>query len=160
MALARYIEFLSKNKLLTFNVLSDTNEGFESRLKIQKMVYLASFFGLDLGYKYRLYKHGPYSTRLAMDYYELAEVPQKYMGEFEGVLPNTFDSDGFINCVGRKNKNWLEISTTLIEERTKFPNKSQLVTHVHKIKPRYTIEYIEQVYDEMVVSELKRIFQN
>ena len=158
MTLAGYIEFLFKNKLLTFNVLSDTDEGFESRLKIQKMVYLANFFGLDLGYKYSLYKYGPYSTRLAMDYYELAESPQKYEDEFEVLLPNTFDSDGFINCVDGKNKNWLEISTTLIEERTKFPSKSQLVTHVHKIKPRYTTEFIEQVYDEMAVSELKWIF--
>ena len=35
------------------------NSSFDSRLKIQKYVYLAKKFSDDLNYSYNLYAHGP-----------------------------------------------------------------------------------------------------
>ncbi len=46
---------------------------FEDRLKLQKIVYIAKCFGIDLGYSFNEYLRGPYSPELADDYYELSE---------------------------------------------------------------------------------------
>lgn len=83
-----------------FNVNS-----FDHRLKLQKLVYLARKFGLDLSYSYNLYIHGPYSPTLADDYYKLGEE----LNENSVVLP-----DGFFNLVRGKSEKWLEYAATLI----------------------------------------------
>ena len=38
---------------------------FEGRLSLQKAIYLAQVCGVDLGYRYSWYVHGPYSPDLA-----------------------------------------------------------------------------------------------
>lgn len=157
--LASFIEFLTNNDLVSFDVLSDTSTGFENRLKIQKMVYISQLFGLNLKYEYDLYKYGPYSPRLAMDYYELAEVPEKYNDERNVPLSRDFDRDGFLNIVTQKDTDWLEVATTIIEERIKFPGKDQLVNRVHTVKPKYTLEVIGNIYDELITSDLNRLLQ-
>jgi hypothetical protein len=48
---------------------------FDGRKKFQKLIYLLQQppFGKDLGYRYNLYIHGPYSPDLAADGYAVAE---------------------------------------------------------------------------------------
>ncbi len=41
------------------------------RVRIQKAIYLTQRAGVDLGYGFGWYKRGPYSPRLATDYYRL-----------------------------------------------------------------------------------------
>jgi uncharacterized protein YwgA len=38
--------------LLDFDVLGDSGSHFDNRLKIQKYVYLATYFGLDMKYNF------------------------------------------------------------------------------------------------------------
>lgn len=45
----------------------------EDRKRVQKAVYLGQLSGVDLGYRFGWYLMGPYSTRLTVDYYELAQ---------------------------------------------------------------------------------------
>lgn len=45
--------------------LSIDMDDFESRLILQKSIYLLQEFGLDLGYRYNWYLRGPYSSSLA-----------------------------------------------------------------------------------------------
>lgn len=47
-------------------------ENFDSRLRIQKVIYLLKVAGYPFEYDFRLYIRGPYSTELADDYMELA----------------------------------------------------------------------------------------
>ena len=44
------------------------------RKRVQKAVYLAEAAGAKLGYDYNWYVYGPYSPRLANDYYRLSEA--------------------------------------------------------------------------------------
>ncbi len=37
---------------------------FHSRLSLQKTVYLIQLAGIDLGYRFSWYRHGPYSREL------------------------------------------------------------------------------------------------
>jgi len=47
---------------------------FQSRLIVQKTIYLMQAFGLNLGYFYNWYIHGPYSPSLAKDAFALAKT--------------------------------------------------------------------------------------
>jgi uncharacterized protein YwgA len=47
---------------------------FDDRLILQKIVYLMQASGIYLGYTFNWYIHGPYSTRLAADGFELQPI--------------------------------------------------------------------------------------
>lgn len=47
---------------------------FTDRKRVQKAVYLGQRAGVDLGYRFGWYHYGPYSPRLARDYYELEDA--------------------------------------------------------------------------------------
>lgn len=48
----------------------------DSRLRTQKTVYLGQLTGVDLGYRYSWYIHGPYSPNLTQDYYALNSLSE------------------------------------------------------------------------------------
>jgi len=50
-------------------------DSHDSRLQMQKSIYLAQAAGLDLGYRFNWYVRGPYSPNLADDYYEAFRDP-------------------------------------------------------------------------------------
>jgi hypothetical protein len=58
----------------------DDLDQFEGRKKFQKLIYLLQQppFGKDLGYRYNLYIHGPYSPDLAADGYAIAGDRQRF----------------------------------------------------------------------------------
>ena len=67
--LAKLVAFLKTIEMKAgykFNI-----EKLEDRLLIQKIVYIARYFGIDLGYEFDCYIRGAYSTELAEDYYKL-----------------------------------------------------------------------------------------
>ena len=47
-------------------------ESFQDRLIMQKAIYLAQAAGIQLGYFYHWYLHGPYSSSLTRDEYAIA----------------------------------------------------------------------------------------
>lgn len=50
-------------------------KNFQTRLVIQKIVFLSEKMGINLGnYIYSLYRNGPYSSQLTADYYEHNEL--------------------------------------------------------------------------------------
>ncbi len=57
---------------------------FQARKDFQKAVLLGqSLSGVDLGYRFNWYLHGPYSPELARDYYQLAEAIEFGDKEYE-----------------------------------------------------------------------------
>lgn len=72
--------------LLAYAVLKRLGVGdlvtFESRLKAQKLQYLAQQCGVSPTYSFNLYLHGPYSPTLTADLFELKR---------SGVLPDKTD---------------------------------------------------------------------
>jgi uncharacterized protein YwgA len=49
-------------------------KSLSNRIGIQKAIYLAKICGIDLGYSYNWYVHGPYSPELTKDYYILSNT--------------------------------------------------------------------------------------
>ncbi len=64
--LLAFIKFLRDNNIMSFNPENPTH-----RMKLQKYVFIAKFLGLNVPYEYNMYMHGPYSRKLAEDYYKL-----------------------------------------------------------------------------------------
>ena len=68
------------SRLIALNVLLRELEvpfniqSLRSRKTIQKAIYLAQAAGIDLGYRYGWYVHGPYSPGLTTDYYETSPL--------------------------------------------------------------------------------------
>ncbi len=59
-------------------------DGFQSRLIMQKSVYLAQAAGVNLGYYYHWYLYGPYSSSLTRDEYAIATDVSVGLDESEG----------------------------------------------------------------------------
>ena len=60
--LAPFVKWLEKGALVNFDrVTDDTDDGFATRFKIQKYVFIAQQLGLDTNYEYSRYRYGPYS---------------------------------------------------------------------------------------------------
>lgn len=57
---------------------------FEDRLILQKAVYLCQAAGVNLGYYYHWYLHGPYSPSLTRDAYAVAEAVAQGMDDSTG----------------------------------------------------------------------------
>lgn len=60
-------------------VISDVS-GFDSRLILQKAVYLLEEAGIRLGYSFNWYLRGPYSPSLTRDLYDLAANKEDVAG--------------------------------------------------------------------------------
>lgn len=67
---------------------SFSNETLEDRKRFQKTVYLIQAFGIDLGYEFNWYVHGPYSPRLAKVGYKLEEI-------YDQVQPTKFSDETY-----------------------------------------------------------------
>jgi uncharacterized protein YwgA len=94
----------------------------DERKEVQKAVYLAQASGTDLGYRYSWYERGPYSPRLAQDYYSLADaiaahdngtgerqLRPEVAGRLERVLPLLQEPTG----VSLTRAEWLELLASL-----------------------------------------------
>ena len=154
-ALVPFIKMLEVKKLLTFDVIGHTEEHFINRLKLQKYVFLARNFGLDMKeYEYSMYRYGPYSPRLAEDYYTLGENLKLYNRLSKAFISkafiqNSFAARKFLRLVNRNSPYWLEIAATLLDASHNFDDKDILFNYVYGIKIGYSIEFIESVYNDL-----------
>jgi len=138
--LAGFVKALEDEGIFEFNV-----NRFDNRLKLQKYVYLARKFGFDLGYRYNLYIHGPYSPELANDYYRLNKVT-KY-------VKISLDRK-FIKLIKRKSERWLELAATIVMlvERYGDIGKEMIIKLVKSNKPFATEKELENVFKELKIA--------
>jgi uncharacterized protein YwgA len=146
--LAAFVSFLKKELGCEF----DLHGNFDDRLRLQKYVFLADRYGLKSGYEFSMYVRGPYSPRLAEDYYKPLEV--------ETSLPIDFRSQDFIKLVAGKDPKWLEIAATAISvyeyNKEKGINREEITEIVTEIKP-WAKDCIKEVLDELVEANLIKL---
>ncbi len=58
---------------------------FDNRLKLQKLIYIIQSSGLNLGYKFRLYLHGPYCTLLSREGFDMPLLNEAKVAYFEDI---------------------------------------------------------------------------
>jgi uncharacterized protein YwgA len=148
--LAIFIKVLENSGILKFHVLdSDEESNFDTRLKIQKYVYLAKYYGLDMRYPYSMYLYGPYSSQLADDYYSVEPFYSQYFGMNHDNLPSSFRKSEFIDLVRGKDSNWLEVAATLLSLNKSFKDKKSLLDRTANMKDHIPKEMIESILMEL-----------
>ncbi|MBC7112712.1 MAG: hypothetical protein H5T34_01600 [Candidatus Methanomethyliales bacterium] len=138
--LPSFISFLERHGLIRReDLMREDERGFLSRLKLQKLVFLARYFGLDMGYSFSLYIHGPYSPDLARDYYSLAAAPP---AEGPVNLPGAFRREEFLSFVSApgRDEEWLEAAATAADLAEVWSLEGEgsvreLTEHLKKMKP-------------------------
>ncbi len=135
--LRSFIEMLEREVSFRFNL-----DDFKSRLMLQKYVFIAKRFGLDLGYDYSLYIRGPYSRDLAYDYYHLPDESEE--------LPKSFKFEEFLSLVEGKDSEWLEVAATIlmIWEHTK--DLGWAIKRTNELKEWVPREKVEEVANTLV----------
>lgn len=119
---------------------------FNFRLKVQKFVYIAKYFGWNHSYKYSLYIRGPYSSALADEYYSddlLKYFPLKING---------FDLSSFNGFVDGKSIHYLESASTILYYMGSEENftRSDAIEKLHIIQPHIDSEIVGNAYDDII----------
>lgn len=134
--LAGFIKALKENRIFTFKV-----NRFDARLKLQKYVYLARKFGLNLDYNYNLYIHGPYSPELAKEYYAL--------GNIKGIKVDL--DERFVDLIKGKSEQWLELAATIVMVFERYSNISDemVIELVKSSKPFATEKELREIIKKL-----------
>lgn len=106
---------------------------FEDRLIMQKSVYLAQAAGVNLGYYYHWYLHGPYSPSLTRDEYAIDTDISAGLDESEGWKLDAGSSQRLE-----------EIRSIFTEpERAKLAKKLELLASVHFLIDRRQVSKVD-----------------
>jgi uncharacterized protein YwgA len=134
--LKRLVNTLEVNDIFTFDVNS-----FDSRIRLQKYVYLLNSFVQTFRYSYSSYLRGPYSTRLAKDYYKLDKVDTEEQID----VP-----DNFLNLVKDKSTRWLEIAATTLMLKKQYDKDEidELIDHVARNKDSSS-PFVRKIMNEL-----------
>jgi len=65
----------------TSTLLSDSDDGIDARVRVQKTAYFLKRLGYDVGFEFDLYYHGPYSGELAEAIECLAGLGDRHVEE-------------------------------------------------------------------------------
>ena len=143
MALEEFVSYLSGQGMVDVARLKDeSDEGFENRLKVQKYTYLATHFGLDLGYVYNIHLRGPYSRGLTSDYYNLDVASMA-----SASAPSALHHEKFFSVLGGKSVDWLEIAATILYETNR--DEGLKLEHFYMLKCDHNPRFIDSVYSEL-----------
>ena len=144
------------NDSLSFRDVEDFTEkirnDFYFRLKVQKFVFVAKYFGWKHSYKYSLYIRGPYSSTLADEYYNedfLKYSPLKIEG---------FDFNSFNDFVGGKTIHYLESVSTILYYMGSKENftREDAIEKFQMIKPHIDSEIVCNAYNDIIRLNLFR----
>ena len=132
--LKRLVNTLEDNDIFDFNI-----NNFDSRIRLQKYVYLLSHFTNMFRYGYNSYLRGPYSPSLARDYYRLDEVN---INDYIEVHPD------FLNLVEEKTTRWLELASTILMLKKRYNDDEieELVDHVVRNKDS-SVSFVREIVD-------------
>lgn len=117
----------------------------EFRIKIQKFVFIAKYFGWDNTYNYNMYHHGPYSPALSDDYHSL-EVFENTPLQIQN-----FNLDSFKRFVTNKSTDYLEAASTILyyKEFNHYLTINDAINELNRIKPHIPSNIVETAYNDV-----------
>jgi len=134
------------NTLETTNLFNFDIDLFDSRIRLQKYVYIINRFTRTFNYDYNSYLRGPYSPDLAKDYYKLDEVDTNALLD----VP-----DEFLGLVKNRSTRWLEIASTILMLKKRYDDDevAELIDHVARNKDS-SVSFVRDVTMELGISGL------
>lgn len=133
-------------------------DDFDDRLKLQKYVFIAKSFGFKHNYGYNLYIRGPYSSKLADDYFDIFRN-----NEMVNNVPLNIDTDSFSVLVHDKDVIWLEAAATMLSLYSTYPenyktlfgvNYDRLIEETKTIKHKISEDIIKSVCNDLREAKL------
>ena len=148
--MATKTDILNLFESLEQNLSVDT---FSARKQLQKLVYLAEVFRIDMGFKFNWYIHGPYSpdlTRVMFDKEKGKSVKIKDMSNLESnvsKLKNFLGDD--INSSDRLE---LIASVHYVSSIVADPisEKTDILNTIYDEKPQFSKIDVEQCYERVM----------
>ena len=109
------------------------------KIRIQKFVFLAKYFGWNNSYSYNLYRHGPYSPVLTTDYYS------NDLFEYTPLEISDLDLDSLKSFIRNKSIDYLESATTILLYKQFLGNISleSAIEKLGEIKSHISSEIVE-----------------
>lgn len=151
--ITQFLRWMSDEGLINpDDITKDNPDGFHTRFRIQKCMFVAQHLGLYAGYEYTKYRYGPYSPSLADDYYDFAEGKPDTSKEFD--FANFAKITTCRDIMKHHDNDWLEIATILIHSSTSKTDRDSLIEYVEYIKYSYPKKYIESVFDDLLEMKL------
>jgi len=144
---------------LKANGVTYNTKRVDSRLKIQKLVYLAQFFGVSsIEYEFNRYLRGAYSEELAEDYYRIDNVKVSNEDIERFLIDEKFKK--LVKFVKGKSGRWLEIAVEIIETekvvedmmRRGLLNGSREDVLVDMVSDR---KLVKKTYVKLILDELR-----
>jgi uncharacterized protein YwgA len=134
----------------------DSNN-FEDRLFAQKICYiLQKGFGLDLGYKFKWYVYGPYSSDLATNLYKINDTSNLELIEFkseenEKIFKTAID---FFK-ITKPNIDEIELFASIlyIRKNCNF-DMDETIDALHRRKPKFSKNEIKKAWDKLNENKL------
>ena len=152
--IGHFLYFLNLSKeTLSFRDTEDfatkIKSDFDFRIKVQKFVYIAKYFGWNHSYQYSLYARGPYSSALADEYYDNSIL------EYPPLKINDFDSNSFNDFVKKKSIYYLESAATILYffNCEKNFTLTDAISKLNIIKPHIDSEVVENAYRQRYEKE-------
>ena len=159
--LGGFMAYLEKNGLVEFDMRNEDDSGFiSSTNRLQRYVFLAKHFGLDMNYEYDIYLYGPQSRALMGDYIKYAKNHAEssnggmVTAQIAIRLPESFRSEEFLDYVGGRDDEWLYMATTLMDRNEDIKKRDNLIRNVEWTTHEVPIEYIEGVLDELQAAHM------
>ena len=156
-----FMAYLEKNGLVEFDMRNEDDSDFiNSTNRLQRYVFLAKHFGLDMHYEYDMYLYGPQSRALMGDYIKYAGnhagSPDGRMTTAQIVirLPESFRGEEFLAFVRGRNDEWLYMATTLIKRSKSIPKRDNLIRNIEWTTHEIPIEYITGVLGELQAAHM------
>ena len=126
---------------------------FKERLILQKQVYLLQAFGLYLGYRYKWYLYGPYSSDLARDGFDLfnselfSSLPKIKFGNPKAQALFT----QYLDFLGKKKNDpeWLELISSIhcLTEIYPDSSKDKIIEKVVSKQPYFNETNCEKAWE-------------
>jgi uncharacterized protein YwgA len=112
-------------------------------------VYLAKRFGLDFPYKHSRLIEGPFSESLSDDFEHIAKNSKELYDPITSCLPESFQSQTFLEFVKSKDALWLEIAASLIMWNEDYETKDEIIEVITETKMGLKQEYATKVLEEL-----------
>ena len=133
---------------------------FSSRFRLQKYVYMAEVFGVDLGYKFSWYIHGPYSpdlTRVAFELFQMPKSERPTLSLKEWAKDKVRKAKQFVERTKPHDVDelvWLEALSFVHYLGKLGLKRSEIVGRMEREKPHISPEVVEKALGE--ISSLKQ----
>ncbi len=124
---------------------SKVESNLNFKIRIQKFVFLAKYFGWNNSYSYNLYRHGPYSPVLTEDYYS------NDLFDYTPLEISDLDFNSLKSFIRGKSIEYLESATTILLYKNFNGNISldSAIEKLGEIKSHISSQIVEESYHDV-----------